>query len=336
MTAAQQDNDPGTGEVSASDVAAAAGRLAGHAVRTPLLSIADLDALTGARVFLKAETLQRTGSFKFRGAFNRIAQIDAAHTPGGVVAFSSGNHGQAVASSARQFGLRATVIMPSDAPAIKIELTRGHGAEVILYDRLNEDRAAIAGRIVRERGAILVPPYEDRDIIAGQGTIGLEIVEDLRARGLTPDIVLSCCGGGGLVAGIATAVSAAAPAAKIYSVEPEQFDDTARSLAAGTRQSNAPGAKTICDAIVTPTPGEMTFAINRRLLAGGLSASDAEVKRAIVYASRQLKLVVEPGGAVALAAVLAGKLDIAGKTVVVVLSGGNIDTALLSEILAAA
>jgi threonine dehydratase len=333
MTAARHHADA---PVYAADIAAAATRLAGHAVRTPLLSAPDLDALTGARVFLKAEPLQRTGSFKFRGAFNRIAQIDAAQTPGGVVAFSSGNHGQAVASSARQFGLPATIVMPSDAPAIKIELTRGHGAEVILYDRNSEDRAAIADRVVRARGAILVPPYEDRDIIAGQGTIGLEIVEDLALRGLKPDIVLSCCGGGGLVAGIATAVSAAAPAAAIYAVEPEQFDDTARSLATGQRQSNAPGAKTICDAIVTPTPGELTFSINKRLLAGGLGVSDAEVKRAIVYASRQLKLVVEPGGAVALAAVLAGKLDVAGKTVVVVLSGGNIDTALLSEILAAA
>ncbi len=322
--------------VSSADVAAAAGRLAGHAVRTPLLSLPDLDARTGGRIFLKAEPLQRTGSFKFRGAFNRISQIDAGSTPGGVVAFSSGNHGQAVASSARQFGLPATIIMPADAPAIKIALTRSHGAEVILYDRWNGDRGAIADSIVRDQGAILVPPYEDRDVIAGQGTIGLEIVDDLRLRGLTPDVVLSCCGGGGLVAGIATAVSAAAPGAAIYAVEPEDFDDTARSLASGERQRNAPGGATICDAIVTQTPGEMTFAINRRLLAGGLSVSDAEVRGAIVYASRHLKLVVEPGGAVALAAVLAGKLELAGKTAVAVLSGGNIDSALLSTILAAA
>ncbi len=322
--------------VSSADVSAAAGRLAGHAVRTPLLSLPDLDARTGGRIFLKAEPLQRTGSFKFRGAFNRIAQIDRANTPGGVVAFSSGNHGQAVASSARQFGMPATIVMPSDAPAIKIALTKSHGADVILYDRWNEDRAVIADRIVKGQGAILVPPYEDRDVIAGQGTIGLEIIEDLGARGLTLDVVLSCCGGGGLVAGIATAVTAAAPKAAIYAVEPQDFDDTARSLASGERERNAPGAETICDAIVTQTPGEMTFSINRRLLAGGLTVSDAEVREAIIYASRHLKLVVEPGGAVALAAILAGKIDLKGKTAVAVLSGGNIDSELLSRILAAA
>lgn len=327
---------PADPAVSPRDIRLAAGRLAGHAVRTPLLSVPDLDARTGGRVFLKAEPLQRTGSFKFRGAFNRISQLVPAQTPGGVVAFSSGNHGQAVASSARQFGLPATVVMPADAPAIKIELTKAHGARVILYDRWKEDRGAIAAGIMRESGAVLVPPYEDRDIIAGQGTIGLEIVEDLAVLGLSPDVVLSCCGGGGLVAGIATAVSEAVPGARVYAVEPEAFDDTARSLASGERQSNAPGGETICDAIVTQTPGEMTFAINRRLLAGGLTVSDAEVRAAIVYASRHLKLIVEPGGAVALAAILAGRIDLAGRTAVAVLSGGNIDTVLLGDILRAA
>ena len=316
-------------------IQAAADRIAGHAVRTPLLRHADLDRRTGGRVYLKAEPLQRTGSFKFRGAFNRIAQIGAGATDGGVVAFSSGNHGQAVAAAALHFRLPATIVMPFDAPAIKIELTRSHGATVIFYDRARDDRAIIARRLVAETGAVLVPPYDDPDVIAGQGTIGLETVADLKALGLAPDVVLCCCGGGGLIAGIATAVKASASSAAIYAVEPEHFDDTARSLASGTRQVNAEGAVSICDAIVTPTPGEITFPINRRLLAGGLTVSEAEVRAAIVYASRHLKVVVEPGGAVALAAVLAGKLDLSGKTAVAVLSGGNIDGALLASILAA-
>lgn len=285
---------------------------------------------------MKAEPLQRTGSFKFRGAFNRIAQVVPSRTPGGVVAFSSGNHGQAVAYAARHFGMQATVVMPADAPQIKIALTKSHGADVILYDRFGEDRAAIAQRIIQRDGAALVPPYDDSAVMAGQGTVGLEIVADLQARVLTPDIVLSCCGGGGLVAGIATAVQALAPRCAIFAVEPEDFDDTARSLASGERQRNTPGGQTICDAIVTPTPGELTFPINQRLLSGGLTVSDAEVKAAIAYAFRHLKIVVEPGGAVALAAILAGAIDLQGKTVVAILSGGNIDAALFSSILAAA
>ena len=315
------------------DIEAAAARLDGHAVRTPLLSHPDLDARTGARVFLKAEPLQRTGSFKFRGAFNRIAQIDPTRTPGGVVTFSSGNHGQAVAAASRFFGLKATVVMPADAPAIKVELTRAHGATIIPYDRFGEDRAAIAARIIAETGAVLVPPYDDRDVIAGQGTIGLEIVDELAAAGLAPDAVLVCCGGGGMTAGIATAVKARAPAARLYTVEPEGFDDTARSLASGVHERNAPGRSTICDAIVTPTPGELTFPINRRLVHGGLAVGDAEVRAAMAYAMRHLKLVVEPGGAVALAALLAGKLDIKGQVAVAVLSGGNVDPGLLASVL---
>ena len=319
--------------IGIADIEAAATRLAGHAVRTPLLTHPDLDAMTGGRVFLKAEPLQRTGSFKFRGAFNRIAQIDPARTKA-VVAFSSGNHGQAVAFAARHFGPKATVVMPSDAPAIKVALTRSHGADIVFYDRFGEDRAVIAAAIMAREEAVLVPPYDDPDIIAGQGTVGLEIVSDLAAFALTPEVVLCCCGGGGLVAGLATAVKHAAPAAAIYAVEPEAFDDTARSLAAGTRLRNAPGGQTLCDAIVTPTPGELTFPINRHLLAGGVSVSDAAVRAAVVFAARHLKLVVEPGGAVALAAILAGRLDLAGRTTVAVLSGGNIDGTLLAGILA--
>lgn len=311
---------------------AAAGRLAGHAVRTPLLRHPDLDARTGGRIFLKAEPLQRTGSFKFRGAFNRIARLDPAVTRA-VVAFSSGNHGQAVAAAARHFGLAATVVMPSDAPAIKVELTRAQGATIVPYDRFGEDRAAIAERLIAETGAVLVPPYDDGDVMAGQGTVGLEIAEDLAALGLAPESVLVCCGGGGLLAGVATAVKAHAPAARLYAVEPEGFDDTARSLASGARQRNGPGGRTICDAIVTPTPGVLTWPINRRLATGGLAVSDVEVRDAMRFAARHLKLVVEPGGAVALAAVLAGKLDLRGQVAVAVLSGGNVDGALLAEVL---
>ncbi len=319
--------------VTAADIRAAAHRLAGHAVRTPLLSSPILDAQLGARILFKAEPLQRTGSFKFRGAFNRISQLSPADTPGGVVAFSSGNHGQAVASAARQFGLPATVVMPSDAPAIKIDLTRAHGADIIFYDRWTGDRMAIARDIMTRTGAVLVPPYDDPHIIAGQGTVGLEIMEDMASLGLVPDIVLSCCGGGGLTAGIAIAVHEKSPHTALYSVEPGDFDDTARSLDAGSRVRNAPGKMTICDAIVTPMPGEITFPINHRLLAGGLSVNDDEVRAAVGFAARTLKLVVEPGGAVALAAVLAGKLDFREKTAVAVLSGGNIDLALLAQIL---
>lgn len=314
-------------------IEAAAARLAGHAVRTPLLTHPDLDARTGGRLFLKAEPLQRTGSFKFRGAFNRIAQIKRAEAPGGVVAFSSGNHGQAVASAAKHFGLGATIVMPRDAPAIKVELTRSHGATVVLYDRFGEDRAAIAARIIGETDAVLVPPYDDADVMAGQGTVGLEIVDDLATQGLRPDAVVCCCGGGGLMAGVATAVRARAPDAVLYTAEPEGFDDMARSLASGRRERNAPGGVTICDAIVTPTPGELTFPINRRLVAGGVTASDREVRTAVAYAARHLKLVVEPGGAVALAAVLAGRIDLRGKVAVAILSGGNIDAILMADIL---
>jgi threonine dehydratase len=323
----------GVETVTAADIRAAAHRIAGHAVRTPLLSSPTLDEQLGARIFFKAEPLQRTGSFKFRGAFNRICQLSPADTPGGVVAFSSGNHGQAVASAARQFGLPATVVMPADAPAIKVELTRAHGASIIFYDRWNEDRMAIARDIMSRTGAVLVPPYDDPHIIAGQGTAGLEIMEDMTALGLVPDIVLSCCGGGGLTAGIAIAVHDSSPRTAIYTVEPADFDDTARSLALGSRVRNEPDKATICDAIVTPTPGELTFPINLHLLAGGLSVNDDEVRAAVGFAARTLKLVVEPGGAVALAAVLAGKLDFRGKTAVAVLSGGNIDLALLAQIL---
>ena len=320
---------------TAADVDAAAARLKGVAVRTPLINAPVLDAAIGARVFLKAETLQRTGSFKFRGAYNRIAQIPADKTAGGVVAYSSGNHAQGVAAAAQLLGLRAVIVMPSDAPKAKIQRTRALGAEVVLYDRLTEDRAAIARRIAGERGATLVPPYDDPMIIAGQGTIGREIVEDLAALGLKPDVVVVGASGGGLAAGVALGVKSRVPTAKFYTAEPEGFDDTARSFRSGKREANAKMSGTICDALMTQTPGEITWPINRELIGEGVAASDEEVARAVAFAFRELKLVVEPGGAIGLAALLAGRPDVKDKVVVGVLSGGNVDADMFDRLIAA-
>jgi threonine dehydratase len=320
---------------TAADVDAAAARLAGIAVRTPLISSPVLDAAIGARVFLKAETLQRTGSFKFRGAYNRISQIAADKRPGGVVAYSSGNHAQGVACAAQLLGMRAVIVMPRDAPAAKRERTAALGAEVVLYDRMTEDRAAIARRIADERGATLVPPYDDPMIIAGQGTIGREIVEDLAALGLKPEVVVIGASGGGLAAGVALGVKSRVPSAKFYTAEPEGFDDTARSFKSGRREANAKMSGTICDALMTQTPGEITWPINRELIGEGVAASDAEVGRAVAFAFRELKLVVEPGGAIGLAALLAGKPEVKGKIVVAVLSGGNVDAEMFDRLIAA-
>jgi threonine dehydratase len=318
----------------AADIEAAAKRLSGVAVRTPLINAAVLDDLLGARVFLKAETLQRTGSFKFRGAYNKISLIPDARKAAGVVAYSSGNHAQGVASAARLLGLRATIVMPADAPRAKRERTKALGAEVVLYDRNSEDRAAIAAKIVAERGATLVPPYDDPLIISGQGTIGSEIVEDLALFGLKPDIVVVGASGGGLAAGISLGVKARVPSANFYTVEPEGFDDTLRSFASGRRETNARMSGSICDALLTATPGELTFPINSRLIGQGTTASDTEVARAVRYAFEELKLVVEPGGAIGLAALLAGKIDVKGKVVVGILSGGNVDAELFGKLIA--
>jgi threonine dehydratase len=318
----------------AADVEAAVGGLAGVAVRTPLSMPPVLSERLGARVFLKVETLQRTGSFKFRGAYTKIASIPPQRRAAGVVAYSSGNHAQGVAAAARLLGLRATIVMPSDAPRAKRERTLALGAEVVPYDRDREDRAAIATRIAAERGATLVPPYDDPLIIAGQGTIGLEIADDLAALGLKPDLVLVGASGGGLAAGIALGVKARAPAAALYTVEPEGFDDTLRSFRSGRRESNARMSGTLCDALMSSTPGELTFPITQKLIGQGLTVSDAEVAAAVRYAFRELKLVVEPGGAVGLAALLAEKLDVRDKVVVAVLSGGNVDAELFGKLIA--
>jgi threonine dehydratase len=317
---------------SAADIEAAAKRLYGVAVRTPLINAPVLDERLGAQVFLKAETLQRTGSFKFRGAYNKVSSIPAERRRAGVVAYSSGNHAQGVAAAARLLGMPAVIVMPADAPRLKRDRTAALGAEVVLYDRDREDRAAIAKKIVAERGATLVPPYDDPLIIAGQGTIGREIVEDLGQLLLEPDIVVVGASGGGLAAGISLGVKARVPLAKLYTVEPEGFDDTLRSFVSGQRERNARMSGTICDALMSNTPGELTFPINRELIGAGITASDAEVAAAVRYAFHELKLVVEPGGAIGLAALLAGKLDVKGKVVVGVLSGGNVDPDLFAQL----
>jgi threonine dehydratase len=317
------------------DVLEAQVRLKGHAVRTPLLESPALNAHVKGRVLIKAENLQRTGSFKFRGAWNCISRLTAETAPGGVVAYSSGNHAQGVAAAAKLLGMRATIVMPADAPKAKRERTQALGGEVVLYDRDKEDRAAIAKKIADERGATLVPPFDDPMIIAGQGTIGREIVEDLAALGLKPEVVVVGASGGGLAAGIALGVKSRVSSARFFTAEPEGFDDTARSFRSGHRESNARTSGTICDALMTQTPGEITFPINRELIGEGVTASDAEVGRAVAFAFRELKLVVEPGGAIGLAALLAGRPEVKGKVVVAVLSGGNVDAELFDRLIAA-
>jgi threonine dehydratase len=320
--------------IDAAAVRAAAHRIDGQAVRTPLLENARLNERVGGRVLIKPECLQHSGSFKFRGAYNRLSQLDEAARRAGVVAWSSGNHAQGVADAARRLGIAATIVMPADAPAIKTANTRSLGATIVPYDRRHESREAIATALAEERGAVLVPSFDDPDIIAGQGTVGLEIAEQARAQQAVPDAVLVCCGGGGLIAGTATALADALPGTRVYSVEPAGFDDTARSLTAGEPLINAPEATSICDALLAPSPGSLTFPINRRLLAGGLVVTDDEVRGAMRFAFEALKLVVEPGGAVALAALLAGRIEAKDRTTAVVLSGGNVDPELFAEVIA--
>jgi threonine dehydratase len=311
------------------DVLAAAGRLAGIARRTPLLASTPLDERTGGRVLVKVESLQLTGSFKIRGAYNRLVQLGAEERKRGVVAFSSGNHAQGVAAAAKRLGIAATIVMPADAPRAKLENTRALGAEVVLYDRHRESREGIAAKLAAERGATLVPAFDDPHVIAGQGTTGLELMQQAAELGLTPDQVLLPCSGGGLVSGSALAIRTLSPVTSVHGVEPEAFDDTRRSLAAGKLLKNPPEARSICDALQSSPPGELTFALNRELLAGILTVTDAEVETAMGYAFRHLRLVVEPGGAVALAAVLAEKVPLRGRTTAIVLSGGNVDAATL-------
>ncbi|MEP0357072.1 MAG: threonine/serine dehydratase [Paraglaciecola sp.] len=313
------------------EIKEAADRIATQAVRTPIIESAQLNADTGARVLIKAECLQRSGSFKFRGAYNRLSQLSQAQRRAGVVAWSSGNHAQGIAAAAQILKIPATIVMPLDAPEIKMQKTKEYGAEIVTYDRYTQSREDIGKALSKERGATLVPSYDDHHIITGQGTVGLEFLEQSLALGYEIEQLLVCCGGGGLIAGTASAFSQLSPDTAVYSVEPDSFDDHKRSLISGTRESNAPDARSICDALLAPEPGSMTFPINHALLTAGLSVSDAEVRDAMKYAFSTLKLVIEPGGAVALAAVLAGKLDVKGKTVGVVVSGGNVDPVVFSE-----
>ncbi len=311
--------------VTPDDVALAAERIRPYAARTPLLASAHLDALTGARVFLKPECLQHTGSFKFRGAVNAVASLTPGQRAAGVLAWSSGNHAQAVAAAGRLMDAPATLVMPADAPRLKYEATAALGARIVPYDRYTQDREAIGRTLAAEQGLTIIPPYDYAPTIAGQGTVGREIAEDLQELGTAPDMLLCCCGGGGLIAGTALAVKAVFPNTEVFAVEPEGFDDTYRSLAAGTRLHNAPDARSICDALLAPEPGEVTFAINRCLLSGGFVVSDTQALEAMAYAFTRLKLVLEPGGAVALAALLNHAYHMRGKTVAVILSGGNVD-----------
>lgn len=316
------------------DVLAAQRRITPYIVQTPMLRHDLLDRLTGGTILLKAEPLQRTGSFKLRGATNALRLLPMAARAHGVVTYSSGNHGQAIACAAAALDMQATIVMPADAPAIKRDATARFGARIVTFDRMRENREAIATDIAKSAGASLIPPYDHADVIAGQGSAALELAADAAAIGQRMDALLVCTGGGGLTAGCALAMQAASPATAIFAVEPAGWDDTARSLAADARLANDRTGSMLCDALLAPEPGRLTFAINRLYLAGGLVVTDEEVKAAMRFAALHLKLVVEPGGAVALAAVLAGKIDAKGRVIGVVLSGGNADPALLSAILA--
>ncbi len=309
------------------DVENAAGRLAGVATRTPLLRSIELDRITGGQVFIKPECLQKTGSFKFRGAYNCLSQISDDKKANGVVAYSSGNHAQGVALAAKMLGIPATILMPQDAPKIKIARTRSHGANVVLFDRVKESREEMGDKISQDTGAVLIKPYDNENIIAGQGTAGLEVVEDLFAQDVTLDSYLVPTSGGGLLAGNSLVFEHYSPKTDIYSVEPTLYDDYARSFVAGERVTlDMEAGKSICDALQVTIPGELTFEINKTRVKAGLNVSDAEALEAMRFALDYLNVVVEPSGAVALAAVLMGKLDTKNKNIGLILSGGNIDT----------
>ena len=319
------------------DVLAAEARQCGVVRETPVLSHPALDELAGAELLIKAECLQVTGSFKIRGAMNRLAQIPPDGKKAGVVAFSSGNHAQGVARAAKLLGMPALIVMPADAPKVKVDGVIADGGEVYLYDRNGESREEISARLAAERGAVLVPSYDDFDIIAGQGTAGLEFARQAEAMGKQLDHLICCAGGGGLITGVALAFERLSPATKIWTAEPEAHDDWARSLEAGEILANAPGTRSICDAILTPQPGNLTFALGQRLLSGGLRVSDEEVFHAMRMAFRYLRIVGEPGGCAALAAALKRLPNgLKGKRVGVLFTGGNVDPAQYAAIIAGA
>lgn len=316
-------------------IQAAAKRLQGHARVTPLLSSPFLDEIAGRRVLVKAECLQHTGSFKFRGGWAAISALTEPERQKGVIAYSSGNHAQGVAAAAKAHGVQAVILMPADAPQLKIENTRALGAEVVLYDRAGgEDRDAIGHQLATDRGLILIKPYDEPEVIAGQGTTGLEIAEQAAAERVTQADVLVCCGGGGLTSGVALALEGAAPGLRVRPVEPEGFDDVARSLQSGEIQSNTEISGSICDAILTPAPGLLTFPILQRLCGPGIVVSEDEALRAMALAFLRLKIVVEPGGAVALAAALFHPDAVKGEAVIALATGGNVDAALFQQALA--
>ena len=317
-------------------IRAAATRLQGRARRTPLLGSPFLDRIAGRRVLVKAECLQHTGSFKFRGAWAAVSGLAPDVRARGVIAYSSGNHAQGVAAAAAGHGVAAVIVMPADAPALKIANTRALGAEVVPYDRQREDRDAIGRRLAEERGLTLIRPFDEPQVIAGQATCGLEIAEQAAEVGVSDAQVLVCCGGGGLTAGVALALEAAAPGLRPRTVEPQDFDDTARSLVAGRIVGHGRPEAGLCDAIVTPRPGSITFPILQRLCGPGLAVSDRDALRAMAAAFLRLKIVLEPGGAVALAAALFQPDAIEGDAVIVVASGGNVDPSVFARALAEA
>lgn len=324
---------PASAVATFADVQAAAQRLDGVTIRTPLLENERVNRKLGGRLFLKAECLQRTGSFKLRGAYNFLASMSEADRAKGVVGWSSGNHAQGLAEAARLLGTRATIVMPADAPALKVANTRASGAEVVLYDRVKDSREEIGHGIAAKTGATIVPPYDHPWILTGQGTAGLEIAEQSKQLGVTLDAVAAPCSGGGLATGVALGVKGISPTTSVHAGEPAGFDDLARSLAAGTKQKNEKLSGSICDALLAPTPGDVTFPLAQQLLGPGLVVTDEEVLDAMELAFREFKLVVEPGGAVALAAALTGKLPVANRAVAVVCSGGNVDHATFTRAL---
>ena len=315
------------------DVAAAATRIKGVALETPFIESPALNERLAARVFLKLELLQRTGSFKFRGAYNRLVQLTPAERKHGVVAFSSGNHAQGVAAAARILDMPATIVMPADAPRIKLENTRALGAEVVFFDRKRDKREEIAARLAAEKNAIVVPAFDDPHVVAGQATTGVEIAQQARALGVDLDAVLVPCSGGGLSSGIALALAHESPTSRVVAVEPEGFAGARLSLERGERVAASADGLSIADSLMAPMPGVIPFAIFKATQAGAVAVSDAALMQAVGYAVKQLKLVVEPGGAAGLAAALSGAFEAKGKTIAIVLSGGNIDPEMLTRCL---
>lgn len=317
------------------NIIAAAQRLKGVAVHTPLIENASLNKVVGCRVLIKPEILQHTGSFKFRGAYNRLSQLSTAEKQRGVVAWSSGNHAQGIAAAAKLLNINAIIVMPKDAPQIKVQNTLAYGANIHFYDRYTESREAIGRALTKEKGATLVPSYDDPDIIAGQGTVGLELAQQAQVLNAIPQTVLIPCGGGGLCAGSAVAIKKLLPDSQVWAAEPQDFNDTQRSLTSNKYQSNFPESRSICDSLLAPTPGKLTFPINQQFLAGALVVDDKQVQQAVHFAWKYLKLVVEPGGAAALAALLSGKVKITEDAgcIALVLSGGNVDLEIFQHCL---